>query len=459
MSDTTRPPRHATLQGRLLRVLLAALGLVVAVLLAMDYVAFNAGVSDRAALKSAAEGLGMALADVDEAVAGPIVRATELQFNRSRQAAGLSGIEDLLFQLQTLEGRVVFASAALQGAPGLLAERARSAAVQVQGRAYWPWWHETARWRIMLLEPVVRDRLVLQWLGGGLLQAMMVAVPLLLLPLWWATRTGLSPLRRLVAALARRDAADLSPLHLDLRYAELQPIVGAIDGLLDRARQHVAHERALMHNTAHELRTPLAVVAAQAHALSTARDSGAADAARQGIQRGVQRASHLIEQLLTLARLESPAAQPGAETIDLVAACRQHLIDLTPLADARGIEMALVSPDELRARGVAQAIHSILDNLLRNALNHCPPGSQVELHLARQGRRIRIDVLDNGPGMASDEREKAFERFFRGRAAGPGSGLGLAIVKEASRQLGGHTSLAAREGGSGLRARVEWQDV
>ena len=458
MSDTTHPSRHATLQGRLLRVLLAALSLVVAVLLAMDYAAFKAVVSDRAALKSAAEGLGLALADVDEAVAGPIVRASELQFNRSRQAAGLSGIEDLLFQLQTPEGRVVFASAALQGAPGLVAERASSATVQVQGRAYWPWWHETARWHIMLLEPVVRDSLVLQWLSGGLLQAMLVAVPLLL-PLWWATRTGLSPLRRLVAALTRRDAADLSPMQLDLRYAELQPIVGAIDGLLDRARQQVLHQRALMHNTAHELRTPLAVVATQAHALTTARDAGAADAARLGLQRGVQRASHLIEQLLALARLESPAAQPTAEPIDLVAACRQHLVDLTPLADARGIEMAQVSPEELRARGVAQAIHSILDNLLRNALNHCPPGSHVELHLARQGRRIRIDVLDNGLGMTPDEREQAFERFFRGRAAGPGSGLGLAIVKEASRQLGGHASLTVREGGIGLRASVEWQDV
>ena len=236
MSDATRPPRHATLQGRLLRVLLAALSLVVAVLLAMDYAAFKAGVSDRAALKSAAEGLGLALADVDEAVAGPIVRASELQFNRSRQAAGLSGIEDLLFQLQTPEGRVVFASAALHGAPGLVAEQARSAAVQVQGRAYWPWWHETARWRIMLLEPVVRDSLVLQWLGGGLLQALLVAVPLLLLPLWWATRTGLSPLRRLVAALARRDAADLSPLQLDLRYAELQPIIDGTDDRLPSGR-------------------------------------------------------------------------------------------------------------------------------------------------------------------------------------------------------------------------------
>lgn len=450
--------RQASLQGRLLRVLLAASGVVACVLVAMDYAEFRAGMSERAAQRSAAEGLGQALADVDESVAGPIMRATELQFNRSRQAAGLPGIEDLLFQLQTQGGRVVFSSAALRGLPTFSPEQVREDVIQVQGRAYWPWLHETARWRILLLEPVVQDSLVLRWLGSGLLPSLLVAIPLLLLPLWWSVRTGLAPLRRLVAALARRDAADLSPLQLDLRYAELQPIVVAIDGLMARARQHVAHERTLMHDTAHELRTPLAVVAVQAHALSTAADAAAAEDARQGIQRGLQRASHLVEQLLTLARLESPAAAPALDTIDLVAVCRQHVIDLAPLADARGIEMSLVSADHCQARTVAQAIHSILDNLLRNALAHCPRGSHVELHLTRQDGRLRIEVLDDGPGMPPEERARAFERFFRGRGAGPGSGLGLAIVSEAARLLGGQVSLAERELGRGLRVSVDWRD-
>jgi two-component system sensor histidine kinase QseC len=105
----------------------------------------------------------------------------------------------------------------------------------------------------------------------------------------------------------------------------------------------------LTHNTAHELRTPLAVVAAQAHALVTAPDGATAEAARQGIVRGVKRTSHLVAQLLTLAGLESPSASRTTEPIDLVALCRQHLIDLTPLADARGIEMSLVSPEHCQA--------------------------------------------------------------------------------------------------------------
>lgn len=440
----------------MLRVLLAALTLVMVVLLMMNYAAFKTSVSEREALRSAAGALGEALLGADEAVAGAIVQATELQFNRSRQAAGLAGIEDLLFQLQAPDGRVVFASAALKGAPAFSAEQASSADIQVQGRSYWPWLQETSQWRIVLLEPVVRDSLLLRWLGGGLLQAVFVAVPLLLLPLWWAVRTGLAPLRRLVTTLARRDAADLSPLQLDLRYAELQPIVGAIDGLLDRARQQVAHERALMHNAAHELRTPLAVVAAQAHALSVAPDKAAADVAQHGVQRGVQRASHVVEQLLALARLETPAGQESAERMDLVAVCRQHLIDLTPLADARGIEMALVSPDQCQVTVAAHAVRSILDNLLRNALNHCPPGSNVEVRLAQADRSVRLDVLDDGPGMPLEERQRAFDRFFRGRGAGPGSGLGLAIVQQAARQLGGGVSLAAAADDRGLHVAVAW---
>ncbi len=450
--------RQASLQGRLLRVLLLAVVLVAAVLVGLNYLAFRSGISDRVAQRSAAEALGEALADVDEPVAAAIVQATELQFNRSRRAAGLPDIEDLAFELHTHEGRLVYASAALEDQPALTLQQARQEVFQVRGRAYWPYLHETARWRVILLEPVVQDSLLLRWLSGGLLPSILVAIPLLMLPLWWAVRSGLAPLRRLVSALAQRDAAALTPLQLDLRYSELQPIVGAIDSLLARARQHLEHERALTHNTAHELRTPLAVVAAHAHALATAPDAAAAEVARQGIERGVHRTSHLAEQLLTLARLESPGAPRVTEPIDLVAVCRQHLIDLTPLADARGIEMALVSPENCRATVLIPALHSILDNLLRNALNHCPPGSQVELQLTRQDGQFRIEVQDNGPGMPAEERARAFERFFRGQGAGPGSGLGLAIVNEAARLLGARVSLAAREGGPGLRVTVEWCD-
>ena len=450
--------RQASLQGRLVRVLLLAVVLVSAVLVGLDYLAFRSGISDRVAQRSAAEALGEALADVDESVAAAIVRATELQFNRSRRAAGLPDIEDLAFELQTHEGAQVYAAAALKEQPPLTLQQARQKVLQVRGRDYWPCLHETARWRVILLEPVVEDSLLLRWLSGGLLPSVLVAIPLLGLPLWWAVRTGLAPLRRLVTALAQRDAATLTPLQLDLRYAELQPIVGAIDGLLARARQHLDHERTLTHNTAHELRTPLAVVAAHAHALATTSDGAAAEVAREGIARGVQRTSHLVEQLLTLAGLESPGAPRATEPIDLVALCRRHLIDLTPMADARGIEMALLSPEQCQATVLVPAIHSIIDNLLRNALNHCPPGAQVELRLTRQDGELRIEVQDNGPGMPSEVRARAFERFFRGQGAGPGSGLGLTIVNEAARLLGARVSLADRDEGTGLRVTVVWRD-
>jgi len=448
---------QTSLQWRLLRVLLVAVVLAASVLVGVDYLAFRSNIHERVAQRSAAEALGEALADVDEPVAAAIVRATELQFNRSRRAAGLPDIEDLAFELQTPDGRPIYASAPLHGQPALTPQQARQSVLQVPGHAYWPYLYETARWRVILLEPVVRDSLLLRWLGGGMLTSILVAVPLLMLPLWWAVRSGLAPLRRLVSALARRDAATLTPLQLDLRYAELQPIVGAIDSLLARARRHLEHERSLTHNTAHELRTPLAVLAAQAHALATATDAAAAEQARQGIARGVQRTSHLVEQLLTLAGLESPDTARPTQTIDLVVLCRQHLIDLTPLADARSIEMALESPDQCQATVMVPALHSILDNLLRNALNHCPPGSQVELLLAQQGAQYRIEVHDNGPGMPAEERARAFERFFRGQGAGPGSGLGLAIVHEAARLLGAQVVLAEGDGGHGLRVTVEWR--
>lgn len=448
---------QSSLQARLLWVLLAAVVLVVTVLVAKDYLAFRWHVSDRVAQRSAAEGLGEALAEADDTLAAAIVRATELQFNRSRRAAGLPGIEDLAFELQTSEGRRVYASAQLKDLPALSLEQLRLPALTLPQRDYWPYLHEAGRWRVILLEPVVQDAVLLRWLGGTMVPDVFVAIPLLMLPLWWAVRSGLAPLRRLVATLAQRDPAALTPLQLDLRYAELQPIVTAIDQLLARARRHLEQERRLTHNTAHELRTPLAVLAAQAHALATAPDAAAAEAARAGIARGVQRTSHLVEQLLTLAGLESPDTLQPALSVDLVALCRQHLIDLTPLADARGIEMALDSPEHCEATVPVAALHSILDNLLRNALQHCPAGTQVELCLAQCDGRIRLRVQDDGPGMPEQERARAFERFFRGQDAGPGSGLGLAIVQEAARLLGAQVVLEAREGGRGLRVSVEWR--
>ena len=450
--------RPTSLQARLMGVLLLAVVLVAAALLGLDYLAFRSGIADRVAQRAAAEALGEALADADEPVAAAIVRATELQFNRSRRGAGLPGIEDLGFIVQTRDGHLVHASAFLQGQAVPTPSQARQEVLQLGGRGYWPWLHDTARWRVIILEPVVRDGLLLQWLGRGLLPSFAVAIPLLVLPLWWAVRTGLAPLRQLVSVLARRDAATLTPLQLDLRHAELQPIVGAIDGLLARARQHLEHQRVSTHDTSHELRTPLAVIAAQAHALASAPDAAAAEAARKGIERGVQRTSHLVEQLLTLAGLEAPGAPRLAEPVDLVAACRQHLIDLTPQADASGIEMALVSPEVCHARVVVPALHSIIENLLSNALNHCPPGSQVELQLVQEGGRVRIDVQDNGPGMPAEERARAFDRFFRGQGAGPGSGLGLAIVNEAARLMGARVFLCERDGGPGLRVGVEWRE-
>jgi signal transduction histidine kinase len=120
--------------------------------------------------------------------------------------------------------------------------------------------------------------------------------------------------------------------------------------------------------------------------------------------------------------------------------------------------MALVSLDHCPATLILPALHSILDNLLRNALTHCPTGSQVEIQLTRLSGRLKIEVVDNGPGMSAEELGHATERFFRGQGAGPGTGLGLAIVNEAARLLGGRVSLAAREGRSGLHVTIEWPE-
>lgn len=450
---------HRSLQGRLLGVLIAALAGATVVLVVWDFVGIKNGLVQRQALKALAQGLGEALGDADADVAAAIVRSTELQFNRSRQQAGLDGIEDLLFQLQALDGRVVYASPALKQWPAVTVREVHGQDVQVDGRAYWPGWHDTPRWRVLVLEPSVQDVRLLRWLGAGVLPSVLIAAPLLLLPLWWAVRQGLKPLRQLVEALGKRSEGDLCPLGVDLRYLELQPIVQAIDALLAQARESVARDAALVQNAAHELRTPLAVISAQAFALTGAPDEGAREAARQGVERGVRRATHLVDQLLVLSAVESAAAVVW-QPVDLVPMCQQHLIDLEPLARSRGAELALDSPQALRCQVVQQAISSVIDNLVRNALVHGQEGVRVELRLERRGSDVHLQVQDDGPGMPASERAHAFERFFRGRqAAGPGAGLGLSIVYQAALQLKGRVHLEDGAQGRGLRVCVQFPFV
>ncbi|MFH7042526.1 sensor histidine kinase [Paucibacter sp. JuS9] len=272
--------------------------------------------------------------------------------------------------------------------------------------------------------------------------------------IWLSVRWGLMPLRQLAQRIAQRRAGDLTPLMVDRSYAETAPVVSSLNALLQRESQRLDAERNFLADAAHELRTPLAAVSAQAHLLLQEPEPDARRDAATALRQGIERVSHLLAQLLTMARAEArddPAKQAG-QRLDLAELLRERAALLAPLARGRHIELSLQAPDELYWLGERSALHSVIDNLLDNAIRYTPPGGRVEASLrARPGGELCLSVADDGPGIALAEQERVFERFYR--VAGnseTGTGLGLAIARRMAQRLRGRIEVGGGLAGRGV---------
>lgn len=256
-------------------------------------------------------------------------------------------------------------------------------------------------------------------------------IPLMALLIWWLVARGLRPLDELRAALADRDAAHLLPVPVTGAGVELQPVVDELNGLLARLRESFDRERRFTADAAHELRTPLAVLRIQAENALSAGDDAARRHSLENLLRGVDRASRLVTQMLTLARLEPSAAQQAFAPVRLNAVVREELAALVPVAAARGQELDFSADDEMVIGGDAAALGILVRNLVDNALRYSPDGSLVRVQLRLAGTSgVELSVLDEGPGIPPEQAERIFERFYRGESGrGDGAGLGLAIVR------------------------------
>lgn len=456
MTNPLRVLWAPSLVRRVVLALLAAFALVWVVLAGMDFIEYRRTLQSRDTMLRAVQAMAAALDFADEKRAVYVMQGTETQYNQLRRAPGPLSLGNLLLQLARPDGTAVYASAALP-AQGLVPAQADARVFMLQSQRYHVFTLVTPLWRITLLEPALGDLQALRVIAGNLLQSMLIAFPLVLLPLWLAVHRGLLPLRALVQRVAQRDATDFSPLQQDLRYAELQPLGRAFNALLLQARNGIHSERGFVQDAAHELRTPLAVMAAQAHALSATTDPAAQQQARLALEQAIERASHLVHQLLTLARLES-APRPALQQLDLVELVQDLLARAQPQARRRGIDLGLESPETLPARLDVQVLMSALENLVSNALAYVPDGARVTVDLHTDGREITLRVADNGPGIASDDRPRLLQRFQRGRdVQAPGTGLGLAIVAQAMSQLQGRLVLGpGLELGRGIGFALVW---
>ena len=250
---------------------------------------------------------------------------------------------------------------------------------------------------------------------------------------------ALRPLRA-----AAREAARIDLRSRDLRLpegkgvpSELLPFIRSINTALDRLDDGFSRQQRYAAEAAHEMRTPLGVLAARIDSLP---DSPTA----AGLRRDVERMRTLVDQLLFVAWLESRQVLPD-EALDLIAVARTVVADCAPLAVAQGRDIAL-TPDveHLPIHGNARAIDSALTNLVQNAVRAEPPGGTVEVVVRAPAE---ILVIDHGAGIAAAERERVFEPFWRRDERHPGAGLGLTIVKEAAAAHGGTVTVEDTPGG------------
>ena len=324
----------------------------------------------------------------------------------------------------------------------------------VRGRAYDVFEVDTSRWEIVWARsiPYKPSRkfwwFVQAYSADGLLISMVLAFPCVLLPVWLAVSYGLRPLKQFSERIRTRGTDDLSPVGINPRYAELVPLRASLDDLLARLRHKIENEKAFVANAAHELRTPLAVIAAQAHVLGNATADGERRDARHQMEATLERASHLIHQLLLLERMEM--AQQERSATDVAQLVRRELIQLVPAAVKRDMEVTLEAPDKLTLTLELHPLRSILQNLLDNAIRYGREGGKIGVDLRLEAGNLAITVADDGPGIEPEARARVFDRFQRGTGHEvSGSGLGLTIVQQAATRMGGAVTLTDGPDGRG----------
>ena len=303
--------------------------------------------------------------------------------------------------------------------------------------------------RIVIAQPTEeRDEIAISS-GLRTLILLLLLIPLLIGLILRIVRREFTPITGLAKSLDEQ-AADRIHIIPDADLPnEITPFIQAINRLLARVNLLIGQQRRFVADAAHELRSPLTALSLQTQNLLQA---GSLDAVRERVvplQNGIERARHLTEQLLSLARTQASTAE--ASMIDVSVLARELIAERLPLAEAKAIDLGLEETALLVLRGSPDALRLVMSNALENALKYTPKGGEVTLRLFSAENTHVIEVVDNGPGIPTSEHERVFDAFYRVSGAdGSGSGLGLAIAREAAHRLGGVVSLHARKDGSGL---------
>jgi len=361
---------------------------------------------------------------------------------------------DFVVQIWTADGRIIYP-------PRLRADLPTRALlgfadIAVQGKTWRTFSVATGERVIQVAQPLqIRQKLAADAALRSVAPLFLIA-PVLALLLWWLAARTLAPLQRLTDGVKARDEQSLQPLPAAGLPDEVAPLVGALNGLLQRLGASLGAQRAFVADAAHELRSPLTALKLQMQLLQRAPDDAARQEAAHALTAGIDRAARLVEQLLTLARAEPGARSVAHVPLDLSEVVRAAVAETVPLAASRGTSVELFADAPVTVVGDAPALTALARNLADNAVRYAPAGSRVELRVLLDAGVPTLQVDDAGPGIAPADRDRVFDRFYR-HAAGdqPGTGLGLAIVRSVAQQHDATVTLGDSPLG-GLRVLVRF---
>lgn len=282
-------------------------------------------------------------------------------------------------------------------------------------------------------------------------------VPIGGLIIWLLVGYGLKPLRKIAEEIESRDPTSLSLIELKTLPVEAVPLIQSLNDLLGRLARASKLERQFIADASHELKTPITALRLQLELLETASNTDEREESIRDLRRGVERINRLIEQILTLARLD-PDNTGKTPWIDLAAFVTDIREDYEHIAASKSIRFKVCAKENFSVQGDFASLNALVCNTLDNAMRYTPAGGDVTLQLGKTCGVPQIQITDSGPGIPQEIREKVFSRFFRANhdSDTTGAGLGLAIARRAAERLGAHLELRDRAQGNGLAVLISF---
>ncbi|MCK4674347.1 MAG: sensor histidine kinase N-terminal domain-containing protein [Gammaproteobacteria bacterium] len=303
----------------------------------------------------------------------------------------------------------------------------------------------------------VRNDLIIK-ISNDLFYMFIILVPALIIIVYLFIDKGLKPLQQLASQINRRSGDNLELIANDYKDTEIVTIKNALNQLLHRLKETLAREKRITSDAAHELRTPLAAIRLHTELAKNAKNQQEKSESLDHIIHGVDRTTHLVEQLLTLARLEPELLANDFTEVDLSTLIIEECALLSPLAIDKKIDISFDENLIDHIKGHESSLRLLIRNLLTNAISYTPACGEVNIKLCRQNQHIILTIEDNGPGISGKDIKRVTERFYRAENhSAPGCGIGLSIVDRVVQMHQGTLQFCQADSGRGLKVIIQFK--